>query len=226
MRGRKTLAEFEQDLRSMVHFPDNVIIHYEINKASAVDTACMHGYVNMPTTRKQRTTTLSLTSVPISLASRAAAVGFLGLSLPFAFPKGLFVPPPPTTTTRLSHIRAQQKEEEWDLCFLPIIQKSEVSVWKAEDNGGGGEKRRKMPTKKLRDNFRPRRTTKLSKLIGFFFAPQKSNPNVTILHIVLVFFYFWSPFLSDPSLPFPLSSFLLSLPPLSPDLSEANFILG
>ncbi len=51
MRGRKTLAEFEQDLRSMVHFPDNVIIHYDINKASAVDTAWICQYANNKKTK-------------------------------------------------------------------------------------------------------------------------------------------------------------------------------
>ncbi len=51
MRERKTLAEFEQDLRSMVHFPDNVIINYEINKASAVDTAWICQYANNKKTK-------------------------------------------------------------------------------------------------------------------------------------------------------------------------------
>ncbi len=147
MRGRKTLAEFEQDLRSMVHFPDNVIMHYEINKASAVDTAWICQYANNKKPTKNNNPFTDLGPHFFGLTCGGCRL-FLGLSLPFAFPKGLFVPPPPTTTTRLSHIRtcATERRRMGFMFFLPIIQKSEVSVWKAEDNGGG-EKRRKRPTK-------------------------------------------------------------------------------
>ncbi len=169
MRGRGEGKPWQNLNKAYVWSISRKTFLLSIMKLLGLAQSIHQGYVNTPTTKNpQRTATLSQTSVPISLALRAAAVGFLGLSLPFAFPKGLFVPPPPTTTTRLSHIYVRNRKEKNGIyVFCPSSKSRKCPSGKRKITEEEEEKRRKMPTKKRRDNSRPRATTKISKLIGF-----------------------------------------------------------